>query len=59
MQEDMNNKLSKNTIAYCITAIICMLILAFAYLQVHRYSVDGIRISDKYKKTWTLLDKEK
>lgn len=37
----MKEKLSKNTIAYCITAIICVLILAFAYLKANRYTPAG------------------
>lgn len=48
----MKEKLSKNTIAYCITAIICTLILSLAYLHAAKYEVSlNGQIIDKYNKT--------
>lgn len=46
-----SNNLSIDTIAYCLTAIICAIILAFSIYQIGRYSttMDGRSVIDKYK----------
>lgn len=41
--------ISNNAIAYCVTAIICCIIIAFAYMRANRYEADKAYTIDKYR----------
>lgn len=46
------NRLSKNTVLICLTAIICVAIYSWVYFTSHRYVVKGNGILDKYTQEW-------